>query len=78
MAQAIAEPRLHDQLMPNQSVVEYAFNNDTVAQGLLERGHDVVRVAPVLSAVQGILLGDDGVFEAAGEYRQVNSGGLAL
>ncbi|CAH0014540.1 unnamed protein product [Clonostachys rhizophaga] len=75
LTDAIGEPRLHDQLMPNHVLVEYAFDNSTV-DGLVERGHNIRYVAPGLSAVQGVWRHGDGVFEAASEPRQKNSGGV--
>jgi gamma-glutamyltranspeptidase/glutathione hydrolase len=79
MADAIAKPRLHDQLMPNVTTLEHAMKErENVVDGLVERGHDIVWVPPTKSAVQGILKGPNGVFEAAGESRQRNSGGLTL
>ncbi|KAL1879994.1 hypothetical protein VTK73DRAFT_6384 [Phialemonium thermophilum] len=77
MHDAIAEPRLHDQLMPNEVTVEYSFNNDTIAS-LQEKGHNVTRIPLAASAVQGVLRLWDGVFEAASETRQKNSGGFTL
>lgn len=74
---AIAEPRIHDQLMPNEVTVEWAFDNSTAAS-LREKGHNVTHVRPGVSAVQGVLLRADGKFEAVGETRQKNSGGLSL
>lgn len=77
MRAALREPRLHDQLMPNVVMVEYAFDNDTV-QALSDRGHEILRVREGLSSVQGILRGENGVFEAASEPRQKNSAGLTV
>ena len=77
MTEALREPRLHDQLLPNVMLVEYSFDNGTVAS-LQERGHEVTRVGGGLSSVQGIRRRDDGVFEAASEPRQMNSGALTL
>ncbi|KAK1674383.1 gamma-glutamyltranspeptidase [Colletotrichum godetiae] len=76
MKQALREPRLHDQLMPNTVTFEYAFDNDTVAS-MLEKGHDVMWVPEGRSAVQGIIL-EEGVFEAASEPRQKNSGAFVV
>ncbi|KAK8095019.1 gamma-glutamyltranspeptidase [Apiospora hydei] len=62
MLEAIREPRLHDQLMPNTAVFEYSFDNATVA-GLAARGHNVTWVREGQSSVQGIRVlsrGDDG------------------
>lgn len=74
---AVAEPRFHDQLMPNVATFEYGFDNATIAS-MRDRGHNVTWVREGFSAVQAIRLGDDGVFEAASETRQKASGGLTL
>ena len=74
MEEALREPRIHDQLMPNQAIIEYKFDNNTV-QGLLDRGHKVKWVREGLSAVQGIKM-VDGKFEPASEPRQGNSGAV--
>ena len=75
--QALAEPRLHDQLIPNQVSFEYAYDNDTVAF-MKARGHNVTWIAPGQSAAQGLRRLQNGTFEAAGEPRQRNSGGFAI
>ncbi|CRK14222.1 hypothetical protein BN1708_011100 [Verticillium longisporum] len=75
MTEAVAEPRLHDQLMPNEVWLEYTFNNETAAS-LAEKGHRINWVREGLSAVQGITVLGSGKFEAASEPRQKNSGGL--
>ncbi|KAI1084525.1 gamma-glutamyltranspeptidase [Whalleya microplaca] len=78
MREAIAAPRFHDQLMPNQAVFEWTFDNATVAS-MAEKGHNVTWVRPGISAVQGIRVdGESGAFEAVGETRQKNSAGLTL
>ena len=75
MQAALAEPRLHDQLVPNRVAFEWAYDNSTV--GFMKgRGHNVTWVAPGYSNCQGIRLRADGSFEAAGDPRQTNSGGL--
>lgn len=75
--QALAQPRLHDQLSPNQVSFEYAYDNSTVA--FMETlGHNVTWVAPGQSTAQGLRLLPNGTFEAAGEPRQHNSGGYAI
>ncbi|KAI5924022.1 gamma-glutamyltransferase 1 [Camillea tinctor] len=76
-AEALAEPRLHDQLSPNQVSFEYAYNNNTVAF-MKSLGHNVTWVAPGQSTAQGLRLLPNGTFEAAGEPRQRNSGGFAI
>lgn len=43
--EALAEPRLHDQLVPNQVYFEYAYDNATV-EFMRERGHNVTWWAP--------------------------------
>jgi len=76
-AGALAQPRLHDQLVPSVVTFEYAYDNSTVAfmEGI---GANVSWVAPGQSAAQGIRLLPNGTFEAAGEPRQKNSGGFAV
>ncbi|UNI19812.1 hypothetical protein JDV02_005963 [Purpureocillium takamizusanense] len=77
MREALAEPRMHDQLMPNTVLLEYKFGNGTAAS-LAARGHNLTYVGEGLSAVQGIKVLDDGTFEAASEPRQRNSAGLTI
>ncbi|KAI1108827.1 gamma-glutamyltransferase 1 [Nemania sp. NC0429] len=75
--QALAKPRLHDQLSPNQVSFEYAYDNSTVSF-LASLGHNVTWVAPGQSTAQGLRVLANGTFEAAGEPRQLNSGGFAV
>ena len=79
LTDAMAEPRLHDQLVPNVTEFEYSFDNRT-AESFREKGHEVAWVREGFSAVQGIRLfdGEEGarVWEAVGEPRQENSAGL--
>ncbi|KIX00131.1 gamma-glutamyltransferase [Rhinocladiella mackenziei CBS 650.93] len=75
--EALAQPRLHDQLIPNQVSFEYAYDNETVAF-MKSRGHNVTWVASGQSAAQGIRRLFNGTFESAGEPRQANSGGFAI
>ncbi|KAI9158660.1 Gamma-glutamyltransferase-like protein 1 [Paramyrothecium foliicola] len=77
MPQALLEPRLHDQLIPNYVMAEYSVSNGTV-QSLRERGHNITWVREGLSAVQGIRRLADGLFEVASEPRQRNSGALSV
>lgn len=77
MSEALAAPRLHDQLIPNEVHFEYTFDNATVA-AMVEKGHKPVWVRLGVSAVQGIQRLWDGSFEAVGEPRQRNSGGLTI
>jgi len=75
--EALAAPRLHDQLTPNTVSLEYAYNNETAAF-LRERGHNVTYTAPGGSTAQSLRRLSNGTFEAAGEPRQLNSGGFAV
>lgn len=77
MQEAIRLPRVHDQLMPNTVVLEAGFDTG-MAASLAEKGHNVTWVDIMPSAVQGVRVGVDGIFEAASESRQVASGGLTL
>lgn len=76
MSDAMKEPRFHDQLMPNKVNFEYSFNNQSTAS-MAEKLHNVAWVREGFSAVQGIRVTEDG-YEAVGEPRQKNSGGLSL
>lgn len=76
-AQALAEPRMHDQLVPNQVMFEFEYDNSTVAF-MQERGHNVTWVGPGYSSAQALRRLSNGTFEAAGEPRQLASGGLAI
>lgn len=76
-AEALARPRLHDQLIPNQVTFEYAYDNDTVAF-MESRGHNVSWVAPGQSSAQAIRVLPNGTFDAAGEPRQLNSAGYSV
>ncbi|KAK0634626.1 gamma-glutamyltranspeptidase [Bombardia bombarda] len=73
---AIAAPRLHDQLMPDELLLEEGFGAGGVWASLAAKGHNVTLMGKGSSAVQGIMRLWDGRFLAAGETRQVNSGGL--
>jgi len=77
LPEALKEPRLHDQLLPDVSTFEYDFNNDTI-DSMRSRGHNILWVPPGFSAVQGVRVLSNGTFEAASEPRQRNSGGLAI
>ena len=76
-AEALAQPRFHDQLIPNTMSFEYPYDNATTAF-LKGRGHNVSWVAPGESAAQAIRRLENGTLEAAGEPRLVNSGGYAF
>lgn len=74
--EAVAQPRLHDQLIPNVVSFEFAYDNSTVAS-MREKGHNVTW-GLALSSANAIRLLPNGTFEAAGEPRQRNSGGFAV
>ena len=71
--EALKEPRLHDQLLPNQVSFEWDYDNSTVDY-MAGRNHNVTwRSAG--SSSQAISI-TNGHFEAAGEPRQDDSAGL--
>lgn len=76
-AQALAKPRLHDQLVPNQVTFEYSYDNSTVAF-MQSLGHNVTWVAPGQSTAQLIRVLPNGTFDAAGEPRQLASAGYSV
>ncbi|KAG4422444.1 hypothetical protein IFR04_004468 [Cadophora malorum] len=84
-AQALAEPRMHDQLSPNTVSFEYAsafqgikgYNNQTTAF-LASLGSSISFIAPGSTTAQGLRVLQNGTFEAAGEPRQLNSAGYAV
>jgi len=77
MENSVATPRLHDQLMPETTLVEIGFEQGVYAS-LQEKGHNVTWQAPGQSAVQAIMRLANGTFDAVGEPRQLNSGGLTV
>ncbi|KAL5121996.1 hypothetical protein ACEQ8H_000212 [Pleosporales sp. CAS-2024a] len=72
---ALAQPRIHDQLVPPQVTFEWGFDNATTAY-MAALGANVTWVAPGQSAAQALRRLSNGTFEAAGEPRQKNSGGF--
>jgi gamma-glutamyltranspeptidase/glutathione hydrolase len=76
LPQALDERRIHDQLLPNISTVELGFDKKVV-ESLQQKGHNMTWVSGFFSSVQGVRRLSNGTFEAAGEPRQKNSGGLA-
>ena len=75
--EALERPRLHDQLIPNEIVVESTYTNATVGF-LKERGHKIRYTSERLTSCQAIRVRGDGTFEAAGEPRQSDSAGLVF
>lgn len=76
-AQALNEPRLHDQLSPNRVTFEYTYNNETV-NFMKSLGANVTWVALGQSSAQVIRRLSNGTFDAASEPRLFNSGGYAV
>lgn len=71
--EALKQPRLHDQLLPNQVTFEWDYDNSTVDY-MIGRNHNVTWGAAGSSS-QAIRI-TNGHFEAAGEPRQDDSAGL--
>ena len=71
--EALKQPRLHDQLLPNRVSFEWDYDNSTVDY-MIGRGHNVTW-GPAGSSSQAIRI-TNGHFEAAGEPRQYDSAGL--
>lgn len=74
---ALRQPRWHDQLTPDLMLFEYIYDNRTTEE-MKRRGHKVSWMREGLSAAQAVMRLSSGLFEAAGEPRQRNSGGLVL
>ncbi|QDS72722.1 hypothetical protein FKW77_003691 [Venturia effusa] len=55
----------------------FGYDNAT-AEYLTKLGHNITWMAPHSSSVQGVRIIGDGIFEAAGEPRQLTSGGFAV
>ncbi|OBT69845.1 gamma-glutamyltransferase [Pseudogymnoascus sp. 23342-1-I1] len=77
MPEALAQPRLHDQLLPARVLFEEGYDNATTAY-MRAKGHNITWTPEFLSKVQGIRRLENGTFEAAAEPRQKNSGGFAV
>jgi gamma-glutamyltranspeptidase / glutathione hydrolase len=73
LAQALATPRFHDQLAPNNIKFEYTCDNATVAF-MATRGHNVIW-AERGSDVKALRRRSDGTFEAAADPDYVDGGG---
>ncbi|KFY34073.1 hypothetical protein V494_07079 [Pseudogymnoascus sp. VKM F-4513 (FW-928)] len=77
MPEALAQPRLDDQLLPAQVRFELGYDNATTAY-MRAKGHNVTWTSELLSKTQGIRRLENGTFEAAAEPRQKNSGGYTV
>lgn len=75
--EALLEPRMHDQLSPDYVSFEYLYNNETTAY-MKSLGHTINWVAPGSSTAQALRRLPNSTFEAAGEPRQLASGGFAI
>jgi gamma-glutamyltranspeptidase/glutathione hydrolase len=74
---ALNAPRVHDQLAPNVTYLEWGFDNRT-ADFLAYRRHVIGRVPPVMSSAQALFRFPNGTFVAQGEPRQYDSAGVAV
>ena len=74
VAEAVRQPRLHDQLIPNVAVFEEDYDADTV-NFMRRRGHNVTLAPTAGSSAQALRI-VSGSFEAVGEPRQMDSAGL--
>ena len=74
-AAALARPRLHDQLQPNQTELDWRFDNVTAA-GLVARGHNVVWTKPGRSLVMAVRRLPNGTLEAAADPSTSDGGGF--
>eukprot|EP01102_Stenamoeba_stenopodia_P002352 TRINITY_DN1216_c0_g1_i1.p3 TRINITY_DN1216_c0_g1~~TRINITY_DN1216_c0_g1_i1.p3 ORF type:complete len:594 (-),score=126.67 TRINITY_DN1216_c0_g1_i1:2452-4233(-) len=68
IADAIAFPRIHNQLIPEETIAEKDYPVDVINE-LLQRNHTIVFRDP-LSVVQGIVIGKDGLLYAASDWRK--------
>ncbi|KAL8791956.1 MAG: hypothetical protein Q9195_005445 [Heterodermia aff. obscurata] len=73
--EAVAAPRLHDQLIPDLTSFELTYNNATV-ESMREKGHEVQWMPLGSSSAHIVQKHEDGSFEAVAEVRQMNSGGM--
>ena len=75
--EALARPRFHDQLSPNQVEFDWTYDNSTVAY-MASRGHNCTWVEPGISIVQAIRRLPNGTLEAATDPDLFNGGGYAF
>lgn len=76
LSQALAEPRFHDQLVPNEAEFEVEYDNTTTAF-MSQRGHSVIW-STRWSEVQALGRLDNGIFEAASEPSLTDSAGYVV
>jgi gamma-glutamyltranspeptidase / glutathione hydrolase len=65
-AQALAMPRFHDQLVPNEVLFDYAYDNHTV-DFMRQRGHNTTWCAPGESFIQAVQQLPAGEFRASSD-----------
>ena len=75
--QALAKPRFHDQLEPNQVLFDWTFDNSTV-DFMTTRGHNVTWVAPGFALVEAIRRLPNGSYEAASDPNLAAGGGFTV
>jgi gamma-glutamyltranspeptidase/glutathione hydrolase len=75
--EALSTPRFHDQLVPNQTLYEYAYDNDTVGY-LSALGHNATWVAPGATEAEAIRRTYNGAFEAAADPNLIEGAGIIL
>jgi gamma-glutamyltranspeptidase/glutathione hydrolase len=82
LREAVAERRVHHQLVPDVVRFEEGGEREGDWEGVMgdlrRKGHEVGWMRRGLSAVQGVVRNGEGGFEAVGEVRQVNSGGYVV
>lgn len=84
-AESLAQPRMHDQLSPNTVSFEWGseidgvqgYNNETTAF-MQSIGAQISFIAPGSTTAQALRRLSNGTFEAAGEPRQLASGGYVI
>lgn len=76
-AEALAKPRFHDQLVPNQMMFDWTYDNSTVA-AMQSRGHNVTWVSPGFALVQAIKRLPNGTFDAASDPNLAAGGAFSL
>lgn len=74
---SLSTPRFHDQLIPNQTLFEYAYDNGTV-EFLARQGHNVSWVAPGATEAEAVRRLPSGVFEAETDPNLVDGSGLTI
>ncbi|KAK0616844.1 gamma-glutamyltranspeptidase [Immersiella caudata] len=75
--QAVAEPRFHDQLVPDVIEYEYQYDNRTTAF-MSQRGHSATWTSKRRGEVQALGLLANGKFEAAAEPSLTDSAGYVV